>query len=63
MPETIVIDVTYDQPLPDLTNIPTRDGYEFGGIFDENGVMYYDASGHGVRNWDKDETEAELVAK
>ncbi len=38
-----------------LTLPDARDGYKFLGYADANGVMYTDASGNSIKNWDKDE--------
>ena len=49
------VEVTYGQPMPEIS-VPTRDGYIFGGYYDEangEGNMYYKADGTGARNWDK----------
>ena len=49
------VDATYGAAMPSITK-PTRSGYDFGGYFTgANGVgtQYYDATGAGVRAWDK----------
>ncbi len=38
-----------------LTLPDARDGYKFLGYADANGVMYTDANGNSIKNWDKDE--------
>ena len=38
-----------------LTLPDARDGYKFLGYADKDGVMYTDANGNSIKNWDKDE--------
>ncbi len=38
-----------------LTLPDARDGYKFLGYADANGVMYTNANGNSIKNWDKDE--------
>ena len=46
--------VTYDDQMPFVTTIPTRNHYIIDGYYDTNGVKYYDGQGMvSVRNWDK----------
>ena len=57
---------TYEQTMPEITTLPMRVGYVFGGYFDGvggTGTQYYNGLGEGVRNWDKDVTTATLYAK
>lgn len=42
----------YDGPLPEIT-MPEERGYVFLGLYDDQGVQYYDSKGHGVRTVDK----------
>lgn len=52
------ITATYKQELPSISYyyLPTKEGYDFVGYFDslsDDATMYYDATGTGVRKWDK----------
>ena len=50
------ITVAYEQDMPEI-NIPTRDGYEFAGYWDNQtngqGKKYYNADGTSAAIWDK----------
>ena len=53
--EVVAVVVSYGAALPDVI-VPTRSGYTFAGYWDttkEGGKQYYDAEGHGVRDWDQ----------
>ncbi len=55
---------TYTQTMPDV-NVPSRDGYTFGGYFDGKngtGTQYYDINGTAQRKYDK-VSDATLYAK
>ena len=45
---------TYSFPLPNLSSVPTKEGYTFKGYYGARvgGVMYFDVDGKGVRNFD-----------
>ena len=47
--------------LPDIT-VPVREGYVFEGYFDLEGIKYYNADGAGIKNWNKKDATAFLVA-
>lgn len=54
-----------DNEMPEISILPTRVGYVFGGYYDEPngaGTQYYNGLGEGVRNWDKAEETATLYA-
>ena len=46
----------------DQINVPQRNGYIFKGFYDEAGVQYVNAYGHGIRAWDKTENFVTLNA-
>ncbi len=54
---TTEVQVKQGDPLPTLTELPVREGYELVGFFDtaagQGGTMYYTAAGTSVRAWDK----------
>jgi uncharacterized repeat protein (TIGR02543 family) len=57
--------VYYGNWLPDMTSLPTRSGYTFGGYFSEpngGGTQYYDANGASLRSWTQD-ANGRLYAK
>ena len=61
---TSVVTAQYGSPMPDIT-IPSREGFGFSGYFDQvngGGSKYYDSTGTGVRNWDKEEDDVTLFA-
>ncbi len=54
-----------DNEMPEISILPTRVGYVFGGYYDEPngaGTQYYNGLGEGVRNWDKEDETATLYA-
>ena len=56
----------YGNAMPELSTLPMRTGYVFGGYYDApngGGTQYYDGLGASVRNWDKDVVSATLYAK
>lgn len=63
---TTSVVATYEQPMPEVSILPMRVGYVFGGYYDGvggTGTQYYNGLGESVRNWDKDVTTATLYAK
>ena len=51
--------------MPEISILPTRVGYVFGGYYDEPngaGTQYYNGLGGSVRPWDKDVATATLYA-
>ncbi len=46
----------------DQINVPQRNGYIFKGFYDEAGIQYVNAYGHGIRAWDKTENFVTLNA-
>ena len=61
------ITVTYGQPMPRITELPTNNTglVTFGGFYDAEryGTRYYDENGTSVRMWDKDEDDVTLYAR
>ena len=51
-----MVSATYDSPMPALSSLPTRTGYDFLGYFDatSGGKKYYNEDGTSARTWDKD---------
>ena len=48
------VSVRYEMPVPALTRLPTRKGYDFEGYYTSRnggGTKYYDANGNGLKNW------------
>ena len=48
------VSVYYDQDLPTIETLPTREGYTFGGYYEDRdgqGRQYFSASGAGVGTW------------
>ena len=46
----------YGSSMPNLSKVPTRTGYTFGGYYTEEnggGTQYYNADGTSAKNWDK----------
>lgn len=61
---TSVTAVLYNE-MPEISILPTRVGYVFGGYYDEPngaGTQYYNGLGAGTRIWDKDVATATLYA-
>ena len=51
--------------MPEISILPTRVGYVFGGYYDEPngaGTQYYNGKGAGMRTWDKEDETATLYA-
>lgn len=51
--------------MPEISVLPMRVGYVFGGYYDEPngaGTQYYNGLGVGMRNWDKEDETATLYA-
>ena len=51
--------------MPEISILPTRVGYVFGGYYDEPngaGTQYYNGKGAGMRAWDKEDETATLYA-
>ena len=51
--------------MPEISILPTRVGYVFGGYYDEPngaGTQYYNGNGAGMRTWDKEDETATLYA-
>ena len=44
--------VVFNEMMPDFT-VPTKEGYQFIGYFDDNETKYIDENGKGCRIWDK----------
>jgi len=52
---TELIIATYNQSLPSLSSLPTKEGYVFNGYFSEKnglGSQYYSANGNGQKKYD-----------
>lgn len=47
-----VLSVRNGQKLPDMDKLPTRTGYKFNGMYDIEGIQYYNEYGQGSE-WDK----------
>ena len=54
---------TYDEYMPDIEEVPTLKGYDFGGYTNTAGTLYYDEKGKGVLRWESDSTNTTLYAK
>ena len=54
----------YGQPMPSLSSVPSRTGYNFDGYYDaaEGGTKYYNADKSSAKNWDKENSTATLYA-
>jgi len=62
---TASVEAIKGNAMPEVSILPMRVGYVFGGYYDEPngaGTQYYNGLGEGVRNWDKDVTTATLYA-
>ncbi len=47
---------TFEQPMPQLSSLPTKDGASFGGYYQNAngaGTKYYNADGSSATNWDR----------
>ena len=53
------VTATYGQAMPSKeSNLPTKEGYNFGGFWDGDdgtGTQYYDADGKSARTWNKED--------
>ena len=45
------VNVTYNEIMPNISNLPTRQYYDFQGFVDEDGVYYYNAAGTAIKQW------------
>ena len=45
------VNVTYNEIMPNISDLPTRQYYEFQGFVDEDGVYYYNAAGTAIKQW------------
>ena len=62
---TASVEAIKGNAMPEVSILPMRVGYVFGGYYDEPngaGTQYYNGLGAGVRNWDKDVATATLYA-
>ena len=61
---TSEIKATFGEPMPALTQLPTRSDYAFVGFYDakNGGNQYYGANGNSVAVWDKTAKSATLYA-
>ena len=60
------VTATYGQAMPSKeSNLPTKEGYNFGGFWDGDdgtGTQYYDADGKSARTWNKEDATFTLHA-
>lgn len=62
---TTAVTATYDEAMPAIAVLPTRDGYFFGGYYDGaggTGKKYYTETGDSECNWDKEDATFTLYA-
>jgi len=52
---TASVTATYDHAMPNLTSLPTREGWKFLGYYDAQtgGTQYYTSTGASARAWNK----------
>lgn len=43
--------VTYGEPMPDYSGMPTRRGYDFTGLYSSSGYKYYNSDLTSARTW------------
>ncbi len=59
------VTVTYGQPMPTLTGVPSEAGYTFNGYWTSGsgGTQYYYSDGTSARIWDIDQDNYELLGQ
>ena len=63
--QTSNLTATYDEAMPTLITVPTKEGHTFLGYYDAttDGTQYYDAAGNSTQKWNKEDATFTLYAQ